>query len=347
MGEGRGRGTWAREMGKGGGLGAEQKEMVKNCTGQGFNHGQEAPNASTDTDDDDNDDNDDDNDADRNAQHSPTMSRNSEKSQSMLYRFREQQAAEMGIIDFNRARRPKAITSVDSVPACEKWRAQVLKEVGRKIIRIQEPALSEYQIRDLNDEINKLMREKHVWELQLKKLGGPNYLRSGGSGAQTVFDEQGNEVPVVIGQGGPGGYKYYGRARELSDVKELLLQQVSARKQQASQAADEKRLQQQYRSLPAEYYGLLEDADKTAYAALLVKEDEYAQHRFTQILNNAGETSSKEEETFTPVPDELLNVPSQAEMEEYLVDRLRQQIQDRYGLDGGDNATEATKATDN
>lgn len=232
----------------------------------------------------------------------------------------------MGIIDFNRARRPKAITTVDSIPACEKWRGQVLKEVGRKIIRIQEPALSEFQIRDLNDEINKLMREKYVWEIQLKKLGGPNYLRSGGG--QTIFDAEGNEVPVVIGEG-HGGYKYYGRARELPDVKELIDRQINSRKLQESQASRDRKMQQRFRDLPASYYGLLEDADTEAYENLLAKEAEFSKHQFTQILNNARE----DDDEFTPVPDELLNVPSQAEVEVYLVERLRQQIQDKYGLE--------------
>lgn len=245
----------------------------------------------------------------------------------MLYRFREQQAAEMGIIDFNRARRPKAITSVDSVPVCEKWRAQVVKEIGRKIVRIQEPALSEFQIRDLNDEINKLMREKHVWELQLKSLGGPNYLRFGGG--QTIFDGEGNEVPVVIGDGKGGGYKYFGRARELPDVKELIEQQVNSRKQQESQASHDKKTQQRFRDLPAAYYGLFDDADKAAYKELLAQEEEYSKHRFTQVLNN--ERAQKED--FTSIPDDLINVPSQQEVEQYLIERIRQKIQDRYALD--------------
>jgi hypothetical protein len=31
------------------------------------------------------------------------------------------------------------------------------------------------QLRDLNDEINKLIREKRHWERQIKSLGGPSY----------------------------------------------------------------------------------------------------------------------------------------------------------------------------
>lgn len=35
--------------------------------------------------------------------------------------------------------------------------------------------LSDYQVRDLNDYINKMMREKHHWEKRIRQLGGPNY----------------------------------------------------------------------------------------------------------------------------------------------------------------------------
>ena len=121
----------------------------------------------------------------------------------MLFRFREAQAADLGIVDAGRTRRPKMITEVDQIPAAEKWRGQVVKEISRKMTRIQDLALSDYQIRDLNDEINKLMREKHMWEVQIRNLGGPNYMRGGGK----MYDEQGREIP-----GGGKGYKDFGRA---------------------------------------------------------------------------------------------------------------------------------------
>ena len=36
-------------------------------------------------------------------------------------------------------------------------------------------SLNDFQIRDLNDEINRLMREKRHWEYRIKELGGPDY----------------------------------------------------------------------------------------------------------------------------------------------------------------------------
>lgn len=118
----------------------------------------------------------------------------------MLFRFREAQAADLGIIDAGRSRRPRGITEQDSIPNCERWRGQVLKEISRKVTRIQDSALSDFQIRDLNDEINKLMREKHMWEVQIRNLGGPNYMRAGAGGK--VYDESGREI-----QGGGKGYR--------------------------------------------------------------------------------------------------------------------------------------------
>jgi pre-mRNA-splicing factor ISY1 len=181
----------------------------------------------------------------------------------MLFRFREAQAADMGIIDAGRTRRPRVITEQDSIPACEKWRGQVLKEISRKVSRIQDPALSDYQIRDLNDEINKLMREKHMWEVQIRNLGGPNYMRGGGR----VYDEAGREIP-----GGGKGYKYFGRARDLPGVKELF---EAAAKAKASEDRPLETRDDLRKQVDAAYYGYApdeEDANLLAYEAAKERE---------------------------------------------------------------------------
>ena len=38
--------------------------------------------------------------------------------------------------------------------------------------------LGEFRIRDLNDEINKLLREKRHWEERIVELGGTDYIVS-------------------------------------------------------------------------------------------------------------------------------------------------------------------------
>lgn len=68
--------------------------------------------------------------------------------------------------------------------------------------------LGEFRIRDLNDEINKLMREKRHWEVQIKSLGGPDHARVG----PKMLDQDGKEVP------GNRGYKYFGAAKDLPGI---------------------------------------------------------------------------------------------------------------------------------
>ena len=70
-----------------------------------------------------------------------TMARNQEKAQSMLYRFRESQAAELGLANRQRGeRRPRMASGVSSLRECERWRGDIMKEVNRKVSKIQDGA---------------------------------------------------------------------------------------------------------------------------------------------------------------------------------------------------------------
>ena len=131
----------------------------------------------------------------------------------MLYRFREAQAAELGL-GTRSDRRPKMASSCKSLRDCERWRGEILREISRKVSKIQDctllcwsrlpvicssaslAGLTDYEVRDLNDEINKLLREKRHWENQIVALGGANYRRN-----VAMLDDDGKEVP------GTKGYK--------------------------------------------------------------------------------------------------------------------------------------------
>ncbi|KAI0767319.1 pre-mRNA-splicing factor ISY1 [Fomes fomentarius] len=127
----------------------------------------------------------------------------------MLYRFREAQAAELGL-GTRSDRRPRMASACKSLRDCERWRGEILREISRKVSKIQDSGLTDYEVRDLNDEINRLLREKRHWENQIVALGGANYRRN-----VAMLDDDGKEVP------GTKGYKYFGRAKELPGVKEL------------------------------------------------------------------------------------------------------------------------------
>ncbi|KUJ09333.1 Isy1-like splicing factor [Mollisia scopiformis] len=245
------------------------------------------------------------------------MARNSEKAQSMLFRFREAQAADLGIIDAGRTRRPKMITEVNAIPACEKWRGQVLKEISRKVSKIQDPSLSDFMIRDLNDEINKLMREKHMWEIQIRNLGGPNYMRGGGK----VYDEEGREIP-----GSGKGYRYFGRARELPGVKEMF--EAATQKPREDKPLDSRAdLRKQ---VDASYYGYnLDEEDGTLLAYEMQKEKE----AFDNLL---ASKDGKAPKGWEPLPGdsgdgEEWRLPTSEEVQEELVERRRGRLLDKLG----------------
>ncbi|CAK39398.1 hypothetical protein CBS63078_8407 [Aspergillus niger] len=250
------------------------------------------------------------------------MARNSEKAQSMLFRFRAQQAADLGIIDIGRTRRPKAITTVDSIPMCEKWRGQVLKEISRKVSRIQELSLSDYQIRDLNDEINKLMKEKWTWEMQIRNLGGPNYMRGSGR----VFDDDGREIP-----GGGKGYRYFGRARELPGVKEMF-EAAARRGRRPAEEEDEEGGKGRggeiaTKKVDANYFGYgLDEEDGVLLA--------YEKQKEKEAVERLRRKDEDVEDGWEPLPGDAgdgveWRLPTLDEVQEELVDRRRRRLLDK------------------
>jgi hypothetical protein len=57
----------------------------------------------------------------------------------MLYRFREAQAAELGL-GTRADRRPKVASACKSLRECERWRGEILREISRKVSKIQDGA---------------------------------------------------------------------------------------------------------------------------------------------------------------------------------------------------------------
>ncbi|KAJ3294295.1 NineTeen Complex (NTC) component [Borealophlyctis nickersoniae] len=243
------------------------------------------------------------------------MARNEEKAQSMLYRFREAQAAELGFSK-KQERRPFLASDCDNLKDAEKWRGQVIREISKKVSKIQDTGLTDYQIRDLNDEINKLIREKGHWEYRIRDLGGPNYRRMG----QKLLDKEGKEVP------GSRGYKYFGRAKDLPGVRELLEPQA--------EDIQKKTRSDMYKRVDADYYGYRDEED----GALLTYETEREKCLFARLVP-LETASNKEEELVAGGDAESLDfvahvpVPTQQEVEAWLVRRRQQELTSMYLAD--------------
>jgi pre-mRNA-splicing factor ISY1 len=169
------------------------------------------------------------------------MARNEEKAMSMLNRWLRVQSGE----EFRKEeRRPFLASQCETLAEAEKWRRQILTEISKKVSEIQNPGLGEFKIRDLNDLINKLVREKGHWEKRILELGGPNYMKV----KTGIVDADGNEMA------GTKGYKYYGAARELPGVRELFSNKNPAPAAKRSRA-------EMYKCADAWYFGYRDEDD--------------------------------------------------------------------------------------
>jgi pre-mRNA-splicing factor ISY1 len=115
------------------------------------------------------------------------MARAAEKAQGLLNRWTTYQT---DLRAGSAKRRPYLSSECKVLPEAEKWRRELVKEISEKVELIQNAGLGEHRIRELNDEINKLIREKGHWERRIKQLGGPDYAFV--SGAQQL-DAKGND----------------------------------------------------------------------------------------------------------------------------------------------------------
>ncbi|KAJ8931914.1 hypothetical protein NQ314_015183 [Rhamnusium bicolor] len=215
------------------------------------------------------------------------MARNAEKAMTTLARWR---AAQLGETEKHKKRRPY---------------------LASEFAQIQNAGLGEFRIRDLNDEINKLLREKRHWEDQIKELGGPDYQRVG----PRMLDHEGKEVP------GNRGYKYFGAAKELPELM---------------------------KDIDADYYGYMDDDDGILIPLELRAEKS---EKKEQILNKDSDVEQEEEENIYAVEESdeedtakqvadgsqqrfvaHVPVPSQQDIEQALLKRRKQELLEKYGV---------------
>lgn len=213
------------------------------------------------------------------------MARNSEKAVTALARWRNLQLKEAGKLYVER--RPTYPGDERDLRKAEKWRNQVIREIAKKVTQIQNAGLGEFKIRDINDEINKLLREKSNWEDQILVLRGPDYKKLG----PKLLDKEGREAP------GSRGYKYFGAAKELPGVKELFEQDVAPTRKNRAELM---------REIDADYYGYLDDDDN-----LLIDQEEKCEKEARKLKIEAFKVSKQADQMQT---DEI--VPSDDEEEE-------------------------------
>lgn len=131
--------------------------------------------------------------------------------------------------------------------------------------------MGEHRIRDLNDEINKLLREKYHWEERIHELGGADYRKS----SSKIVDSQGIELPST------GGYKYFGAAKDLPGVRELFHKETPQ--------APNKSHVDLYKVITYDYYGEKANEDEDLLREESMWEEKYREEEIRKwIENNAS-----------------------------------------------------------
>ena len=226
-------------------------------------------------------------------------------------------------------RRPFIATECVNLKEAERWRHQIIREISKKVAQIQNAGMGEFRIRDLNDEINKLLREKRHWEDRIVELNGPDYAKIG----PKMLDFEGKELP------GNRGYKYFGAARDLPGVRELF--------EQDPPKAPRKTRAELYKLIDADYYGYRDDDD-----GVLMKIEKEVELKSRKKAVNEWETKKVSGEitidenvddniyllSTTVSDNEMADkpfvshvpVPSQKDVEDILVIRKKQELLDRH-----------------
>lgn len=212
------------------------------------------------------------------------MARNEEKALTL---FNKWQTFKADFHSVRSNRRPFVANECDSLPDAEKWRRELVTNITKNITAIRNASLGEHRIRELNDEINKYMKQKYYWEIRIRELGGNVPLKNS-------YDLEGKELP------GAPGYRYYGAAKELPGVRELFAEQEheeTLRQQKASQKRSRKEL---YENITPVYYGELSSTEEEELMELEVQHEQYlgsqrnAPKSYQEILQEQGEIEELE-----------------------------------------------------
>jgi len=183
------------------------------------------------------------------------MARPEEKAQAMMNKWvkmKEQGADKFKQMQASK-KRPYLASLCEHLHECERFRRQIIYEISASISKIQNPGLGEHAIRDLNDTINKLIREKHHWNKRIVELGGTNYNKLERQEQLNEGDEQNSASMSSVGLKGSGGYRYFGAAKELPGVKELFARNaVKITKRKRGDI---------YKYITPDYYGLRDEED--------------------------------------------------------------------------------------
>lgn len=218
------------------------------------------------------------------------MARNAEKAMTSLARFRAAQMEDKG---FERKTRPLLASQCNDLSDAERFRRDIVRQIHKKVTMIQNAGLGDFKIRDLNDQINRLLREKRQWEIRIKELGGN-----------------------VLQETGSTGYKYFGAAKDLPGVRTLFTK--TEKKVKLTQDID------------AKYYGYRDEDDGVVVDLEREEERKINFHSVQETEEDSVQHDEDSEQFSGQFVSHVPSVPNQKQVQEELLRRKKEQLMQQY-----------------
>mmetsp|Transcript_29087 Transcript_29087/g.44753 ORF Transcript_29087/g.44753 Transcript_29087/m.44753 type:complete len:238 (+) Transcript_29087:107-820(+) len=237
------------------------------------------------------------------------MARPAEKARSMLNKWVKMREEGNAPAMSRRGKRPFLASECHHLADAEHYRNQIIREISVGIAKIQNPALGEHTIRDLNDDINKKLREKYHWNKRIKDLGGLDF-NAIEKQRQIEQGEEGNQVLEA------NGYKYFGAAKDLPGVKELFEKQTQ--KLQSRKRGDI------VKHITPEYYGWRDEEDGVI---LELEEEEFRRQKRRKA--ESGENVYEFKPDFS---DDYLDIPSHDEIAQILLEEKKKALLAKFSF---------------
>ena len=239
------------------------------------------------------------------------MARPAEKARAMLNKWVA--LKERGNDDrdqHQKKRRPNLASECEHLADAERYRGQIVREISDAIAKIQNPALGEHEIRELNDKINQLMRTKYHWNKRIQQLGGLDY---NAIERKRRIEEGDTQLD--------SHYRYYGAAKDLPGVKELLEREEKARHK--IKRAD------LYKHITPDYYGWRDEED-----GVLLELEERATKKLRKHCQQQGINVLSPDEAVTDAGNDqdYLDVTSQEDIAKILLEQKKKALMAKYAL---------------
>ena len=202
-------------------------------------------------------------------------------------------------------KRPHLASECEHLADAEYYRNQIIREITAGIAKIQNPGLGEHAIRELNDDINKKLREKYHWNKRIYALGGLDY----NALEKKRQIEEGDPQAM---EGGGGGYRYFGAAKDLPGVKEILAKQA----QKAVKKLD------LWKNITPDYFGWRDEED-----GVLLELEEKSVKELLMQNKKRPRPSDKEE-----LASDYLDVPNFKQVEQVLLEQKKKAMLAKFSI---------------